>query len=196
MWRADREASVEGHGNDAAPEAFVRAVAAAFQLHVQPLLMARGASDPADVTAALAALRRRLEALDVLLADVGTSANRASPEPVDDAAADAPDLGPGSDLDEMGRNQRSRVREMLLLEALSHEARPFLLGQLLRALEEQGFADGNGAIVSQLHRMKKVGLIDQPVNGMYEITQDGLGHLRKLRSSVGALLVDHKREAR
>jgi hypothetical protein len=36
--------------------------------------------------------------------------------------------------------------------------------------------------------MKKLGVIDQPANGMYEITQDGLGHLRKLRSSFGALL--------
>jgi DNA-binding PadR family transcriptional regulator len=57
----------------------------------------------------------------------------------------------------------------------------------MRALEERGFSDGSAAIVSQLHRMKKLGIIEQPANGMYEVTQDGLGHLRKLKASFGAL---------
>ena len=87
--------------------------------------------------------------------------------------------------------------EILLLEALAKEARAFPLGQLMRALEERGFSDGSPAVISQLHRMKKLGVIDQPANGMYEITQDGLGHLRKLRSSFGALLrSDGRVEAR
>jgi DNA-binding PadR family transcriptional regulator len=59
-------------------------------------------------------------------------------------------------------------------------------------LNQKGFTDSSGAVVSQLHRLKKLGLINQPANGMYEITLDGLGHLRKLRSSFGALVGDSR----
>jgi len=75
-----------------------------------------------------------------------------------------------------------------MLEALAREARPFALQQVVAALDQRGVTDTSGAIVAQLHRLKKLGIIDQPANGMYEITDEGLGHLRRLRSSFGALL--------
>jgi hypothetical protein len=96
----------------------------------------------------------------------------------------------GSALDEIGRNQRSRVRELVLLEALSREAKAYSLQQLMGALSQRGFQDTPSAVVSQLHRLKKLDLIRQPsgATGMYEITNAGLGHARTLRSSFGAYL--------
>ena len=94
----------------------------------------------------------------------------------------------GSALDEIGRNRRSRVRGLVLLEALSREAKAYSLQQLMGALTQRGFQDTPSAVVSQLHRLKKLELIRQPANstGMYEITNAGLGHARNLRSSFGA----------
>jgi len=105
-------------------------------------------------------------------------------------AAIADDIGESSALDEIGRNQRSRVRELVLLETLGREAKAFSLQQLLGALSLRGFQDTPSAVVSQLHRLKKLELIRQPVGGtgMYEITNAGLGHVRTLRSSFGPYL--------
>jgi hypothetical protein len=96
----------------------------------------------------------------------------------------------GIGLDEIGRNQRSRVRELVLLEALSREAKAYSLQQLMGSLAQRGFQDTPSAVVSQLHRLKKLDLIRQPsgATGMYEITNAGLGHARNLRSSFGAYL--------
>ena len=80
------------------------------------------------------------------------------------------------------------MRELILLEALARETRAYTLQQLLAALEVKGFGDTGGAIVSQLHRLKKLGVINQPGSGLYEITDEGLSHLRKLRSSIGSLI--------
>ena len=96
-----------------------------------------------------------------------------------------------SALDEIGRNQRSRVRELVLLEALGREAKAFSLQQLMGALAQRGFGDETpSAVVSQLHRLKKLELIRQPTGstGMYEITNAGLGHARNLRSSFGSYI--------
>jgi hypothetical protein len=97
----------------------------------------------------------------------------------------------GSALDEIGRNQRSRVRELVILEALSQETKAYSLQQVMAALAQRGFKeDTPSAVVSQLHRLKKLDLIRQPANstGMYEITNAGLGHARSLRSSFGPYL--------
>lgn len=159
---------------------------------LMPMLSA-ATEKPAEVRDLIAAIREKLDALDVLLDGYGSSTaiETAAPNGRDAPAASRLEMAPGrqdaSEPDEIGRNQRSRLREMALLETLSSDARPFSLQQLMRVLEERGFADGSAAIVSQLHRMKKLGIIEQPANGMYEVTQDGLGHLRKLRASFGAL---------
>lgn len=97
----------------------------------------------------------------------------------------------GSALDDIGRNQRSRVRELVILEALSQGAKAYALQQIMGALAQRGFKDDTpSAVVSQLHRLKKLGLITQPAGstGMYEITNAGLGHARTLRSSFGPYL--------
>ena len=93
-----------------------------------------------------------------------------------------------SDSDDIGRNQRSRVREMVLLETLETEHHALPLQQLTKALKAASFDDTSSAIVSQLHRLKKVGVIDQPANGMYAITEAGLVHLRLLRKNFGPLI--------
>lgn len=109
--------------------------------------------------------------------------------PAEAASGDAD--ADGSALGEIGRNQRSRVRELVILEALAHEAKAYSLQQVLNALAQRGFRDDTpSAVVSQLHRLKKLDLIRQPsgATGMYEITNDGLGHARNLRSSFGPYL--------
>ena len=60
----------------------------------------------------------------------------------------------------------------------------------MSGLAGRGFRDTSSAVVSQLHRLKKLELIRQPAGstGMYEITNAGLGHARNLRSSFGPYL--------
>ena len=105
------------------------------------------------------------------------------PDPETDEEISANDNG-------LGRNQRSRVRELVLLEVLGRDAKAFSLQQLMSALSQRGFNDSPSAVVSQLHRLKKLELIRQPAGstGMYEITNEGFGHGRNLRSSFGAYL--------
>jgi hypothetical protein len=139
-------------------------------------------------------IRQRLDVAEQVLATeeaaAGTSAY-ATPLPPAQAAVGAADAeADGSALDEIGRNQRSRVRELVLLDALSRETKAYSLQQLMAALAQRGFQDTQSAVVSQLHRLKKLGLIRQPENstGMYEVTDAGLGHARSLRASFGAYL--------
>ncbi len=141
-------------------------------------------------------IRRRLDVVEQVIATA-----EAATYPPSGAHAPAPGVYPSeltaaetdadaTGLDEIGRNQRSRVRELVLLEALSREAKAFSLQQLMGALAQRGFQDTPSAVVSQLHRLKKLDLIRQPsgATGMYEITNAGLGHARTLRSSFGAYL--------
>lgn len=93
-----------------------------------------------------------------------------------------------ADRDELGRNQRSRIREAVLLDILQANAGPCALTKLMAGLAGRGIADTQAAVVSHLHRLKANGLITQPGNGFYDITSDGLGHLRKLRASLGPLV--------
>jgi hypothetical protein len=149
-----------------------------------------------------AAERRRLleeirKRLDVVEQVIATSEAGTYPSPAMAALSQALAAGDGdaeaeaSALDEIGRNQRSRVRELVLLEALGRETKAFSLQQLMATLAQRGFSDETpSAVVSQLHRLKKLELIRQPSGstGMYEITNAGLGHARNLRSSFGAYL--------
>ncbi len=168
---------------------------------IQPMFL-RASQNPDDVRQVVAFMREKLDQLDGLLAAIPSSqpsqaqANHAH-------NAQAPTLHPHSNghamngndgsadaFDDIGRNQRSRLRELTLLEYISRENRPFSLQQILGALHSKGFDDSSGAVVSQLHRLKKTGAIDQPAGGMYSVTDDGLSHLRKLRSSFGPLIGD------
>lgn len=162
----------------------------AFKTVVVKPLLGLSFDAPDDARRLLARLRDQLDAFETLVADA---------EPI---AVDTPSAAGGMSLtgavqapsnartptDEIGRNQRSRVREMLLLETLEADKRAFALTQLVQALDTAGFNDTSAAVVSQLHRLKKLGIIDQPANGMYVITQEGLGHLRRLRQNFGPML--------
>jgi hypothetical protein len=142
-------------------------------------------------------IRRRLDVVEEVIDTADAAAfNGAGFAPLPLRSAVEPDAAAeadGSALDEIGRNQRSRVRELVILEALAQGAKAYALQQIMAALAQRGFRDDTpSAVVSQLHRLKKLGLISQPPGstGMYEITNAGLGHARNLRSSFGPYLPD------
>lgn len=185
--------------NQPASEAFVAEVLSAFQSNVLGPIMRHAQQHPEDVKTCLSQLREKMDALEVVLADFGADGARATADvvqanPVLQTAFDQARSGAGGaagqqQADDIGRNARSRVRELKLLEALSKGDRAYTLSQLMAALALDGFTDTTeAAVVSQLHRLKKNDVINQPTNGLYEITDSGLVHLRKLRSSVGPLL--------
>lgn len=161
-----------------------------FQSQTVRPLLALATADPGEALRVIEVIREKLEALEKLLDGDESGSGSASSPMLQTAVSGGGAAGAthGAEHELIGRNQRSRIREMTLLQVLSSEARPFSLHQLIRSLEGDGFADGTAAVVSQLHRMKKVGIIEQPANGMYEITQDGLSHLRQLRASFGSLV--------
>jgi hypothetical protein len=153
----------------------------------------------ASLTGVPAAERRRLlddirRRLDIVEDVIATEEAAGLPAQPPAALASVPDPEQDDDLSAndngLGRNQRSRVRELVLLEVLGRDAKAFSLQQLMNALAQRGFNDTPSAVVSQLHRLKKLELIRQPAGstGMYEITTEGLGHGRNLRSSFGAYL--------
>jgi hypothetical protein len=164
---------------------FSSRLVAAFEAQVQVPLMGRVGQSPAEVTALIDTLRGRLAALESLVPGqpVGRGAGGAA------GLSGLPELPSAGTMeaDDIGRNQRSRVRELTLLEALEAEHHALSLPQLTRALGEAGFDDTSAAIVSQLHRLKKLGVIAQPANGMYVLTPDGVLHVRELRKNFGHL---------
>ncbi len=161
-----------------------------FKTGIMKPLTALSVTAPDDVRQQIERIREQLDALATLIDDTEPAATVATMPAVNGASVVAASVAtpPTPHVDDIGRNQRSRVREMLLLETLEADQRAFSLGQLTRALETAGFSDTSAAVVSQLHRLKKLGIIDQPANGMYEITQDGLAQVRRLRRSFGAML--------
>ena len=168
---------------------FVARLSDVFSRELFQPMFQRAPHAPGDVRQLIAEMRRKLDALDEVIVTAEPGQRDGAPAPMAGtlAVAAAP-TSEADDADDIGRNQRSRLRELVLLEALARESRPYALQQLMGALAQKSFADTSGAVVSQLHRLKKLGLINQPANGMYEITLDGLGHLRKLRASFGALI--------
>ena len=187
---------------------FVADGLSAFEREVFEPILQHAHESPAEARRLIAAVRDKLEPLDKLLAQIpngaGASTNGALSKqgvPRDLAGKGIGGFsvsnGTGKDvhadsevMDEIGRNQRSRLRELTLLEFMAQDTRAYSLHQLMAALAARGFTDSSAAVVSQLHRLKQNSVINQPANGMYEITDGGLGHLRQLRSSFGALLND------
>ena len=180
---------------------FVADRLAAFQAEVLNPTLQQAASNPGSAVALIAKVREKLSALEVVLdlkiGSAGANGTAASPKPsathpAFQAALERGRVGGQPDTganDEMGRNARARLRELTLLEALAERGRAYTLPQLMSALAVGGFTDStDAAVVSQLHRLKKNDVIHQPANGLYEITDSGLAHLRQLRKSVGALL--------
>ena len=167
---------------------FVRRLSAVFGRDLFGPMFQRATLAPGDVHQLIGEFRQKLDALDLVISTCGEPARRGAPPLAAAAETLSPAITDKDAYDDFGRNQRSRVRELILLEALARETRAYTLQQLLAALEAKGFGDTSGAIVSQLHRLKKLGVINQPGSGLYEITDEGLSHLRKLRSSIGSLI--------
>lgn len=169
----------------------------AFTRDVFTPLIALTGVPPAERRKLLAEIRSRLDIVEEV---IDTAAGASASHSVDaraDAlngaahAHEADDEDGAADRDGgLGRNQRSRVRELVLLEVLGRDSKAVSLQQLMAALAQRGFHDTPSAVVSQLHRLKKLELIRQPAGstGMYEITNEGLGHGRNLRSSFGPYL--------
>ncbi len=200
----------KGVKSEATPTSdFVADGLSVFEREIFEPILERAHECPGDARRLIAALRSKLDPLDKLIARIpeGSQAgNGATRSPFARAAVDGssvreprPTNGAGNgaradleQLDDIGRNQRSRLRELTLLEFMAQDTRAYSLHQLMAALAAQGFADSSAAVVSQLHRLKQNSVINQPANGMYEITDGGLGHLRHLRASFGALLSDRQ----
>ena len=176
---------------DSGPIDFSSELGAKFQTAILLPLMSRAVIAPDEVHAFIEMIRDKLDALASLLPS-GHATAAGYPGSLVALAAAIPGAGaqsvPVADPDDIGRNQRSRVREMVLLETLESEHHALPLQQLTKALKSANFDDTSSAIVSQLHRLKKVGVIDQPANGMYAITEAGLVHLRLLRKNFGPLI--------
>lgn len=169
----------------------------AFTRDVFTPLIAQTGIPAAERRKLLAEIRSRLDIVEeVIDTAAGTHAQSAGARShtlngASDAAHDLDDEDGAGDRDGgLGRNQRSRVRELVLLEVLGRDSKAVSLQQLMTALAQRGFNDTPSAVVSQLHRLKKLELIRQPAGstGMYEITNEGLGHGRNLRSSFGPYL--------
>lgn len=180
-------APLAGSAATTADAEFASRIKEAFVREVYQPLFQRAAMAPEDVPPVMAEVRKLLDVLQQAIA------------PFDAAADPVPGAGPTQPLPpsapaqvaavpDAGRNQRSKVREMVLLDILEREDRACTLQQLMAGLAAKGFADTNAAVVSQLHRLKALGVVSVPGSGIYEITDSGLGHLRKLRSSFGALV--------
>lgn len=203
-------------GQDGSGEAFVRRASVVFATELLTPMLQRATTAPEEIRALIAEFRDSLDSLDRLipiapggervpLRGAGQSGPGAFPgtlphasqnfHPGASAAGHRPSNGglehgarDGDALDDVGRNQRSRLRELAMLETMAREERPYALQQITAALDARGFSDTSGAVVSQLHRLKKLGIIDQPANGMYALTDQGLAHLRRLRTSFGGLI--------
>jgi hypothetical protein len=152
-------------------------------------LIAMTSVPPHERRKLLADIRSRLDIVDEVIGAGATGPLQATNAVADPADPDDKDGAAAGD-DGLGRNQRSRVRELVLLDVLGRDAKAVSLQQLMTALAQRGFNDSPSAVVSQLHRLKKLELIRQPAGstGMYEITNEGLGHGRNLRSSFGPYL--------
>lgn len=163
---------------------------AAFVREVFTPLVTVSSTQPAEGRRILEEIRSRLAVIEGVIETTSEAAIYAAPAGLSTRDFAAVDEADGAPLDEIGRNQRSRVRELVLLESLGRETKAYSLQQLMAALAQKGFQDSPSAVVSQLHRLKKLDLIRQPAGstGMYEITTAGLGHARSLRSSFGSYL--------
>ncbi len=170
-------------------------IARIFRDDVLKPMMARAEASPAEIKSLVDKLQTRLDAFKTLMDDddglaagLSSQARPASAiEPASMPPQASAEMPVGEDL---GRNQRSRLREIVLLSALEQEKRAYPLQQLMAVLRTRGFDDSKGAVVSHLHRLKALELVDLPSggSGMYSITTQGLAHLQRLRTDFGHLL--------
>lgn len=165
-------------------------IARIFRDDVLKAMMARAEASPAEIKSLVDKIQSRLDMFKTLIDDEELSIQprtASSSEPVAAASRPSMEMPLGEDL---GRNQRSRLREIVVLSALEQEKRAYPLQQLMSVLRNRGFDDSKGAVVSHLHRLKALELVDMPSSGsgMYSITPQGLIHLQRLRTDFGHLL--------
>lgn len=176
-----------GSGRSGEPDAdFVARINAAFIREVYQPLLQRAALYPDDVRPVVARIHDGLAILDQAI-EYSDGAEAAPERPPAAAVAASPAPLPPRHGSDIGRNQRSRLRELAVLEFIEKCNRACALAEIMTVLHAQGFGDTSAAVVSQMHRLKALGVIEQPGNGMYAITDPGLGHLRKLRTGFGDL---------
>ena len=193
LWRTE---SVQSQGHEemdgtSAPSDEALELAVKFQTTILMPLMGRAVIAPEEAQALIEMMRDKLDTLASLMPNghavaLASGATSGAAQRVATGMGTVPETN--SEADDIGRNQRSRVREMVLLETLESQHHAMPLQQLTKALKSANFDDTSSAIVSQLHRLKKLGVIDQPANGMYAISEEGLVHLRLLRKNFGPLI--------
>lgn len=162
---------------------------AAFDEAVLPFLFAAASQKQFDsARAMLAGLQEKLTRFEAVLPrSAGTPATSAGMGR--DGLAHRGESEPGSaELDALGRNQRAKLRELMLLEILANVGEPCPIQTVMGRLAGQGFDDGQPAVVSHLHRLKSDDLIEQPGPSMYMITAKGRDELHKLKRAYGHML--------
>lgn len=89
---------------------------------------------------------------------------------------------------EIGRNQKSKVRELIVLSLLESKERSFSLKEVLNELNAHGMNPTNSAVVSQLHRLKGQDLVSVSGSGTYSFKADkASAYLRSLRRDFESL---------
>lgn len=177
-----------GSGGD---EDDLEQIARIFRDDVLKPMMSTGAS-PDEIKKLVKKLQVKLDALKVIIDADDAPAVETQPATQRDASEVTPAItSPEMILgDELGRNQRTRLRELVLLTVLEKEKKAYPLQQLLSDVNRQGFDATRSAIISQLNRMIADDYLETPSkgSGMYTITKDGLVHLQELRTNFAHLL--------
>ncbi|MGH1353199.1 MAG: hypothetical protein ACRBBN_20680 [Methyloligellaceae bacterium] len=88
----------------------------------------------------------------------------------------------------IGRNQISKLRELVILRRLDRSKNILSLNQIMGELLSNGFETNEAVVVSQLHRLSQNGIIERPDNGLYRLSNDALDYLEELNSTHGELL--------
>lgn len=85
--------------------------------------------------------------------------------------------------------QRSLARQIEILQMLDEVKGPIVLSRLHDRLIASGLSDNQAAVVTQISRMKKLGLVLGEAHGLYARTDAGANELIKLRRNYAALFV-------
>ena len=87
--------------------------------------------------------------------------------------------------------ERSIARELEVLRVLEESPGAVGVKRVCARMRALGLCpnDGDGAVVTQLSRLKKKGIVAKEAQGLYLGTAEGLGRLRKMRTLYGTLVV-------
>ena len=168
-------------------------IARIFRDDVLKPMMSAGAS-PEEIKKLVARLQEKLDAFKTMndldgepSGEASAATKTAKPYSAATSAITSPEMILGH---ELGRNQRSKLREIVLLLVLAQEQRAYPLHQLISEVDRHGLDSSKPAVISHLNRLISLGLLATPSkgSGMYSITPQGLTHLQRLRTDFGHLL--------